>query len=236
MSTVSESTEKNSFWLLSAVAWCFEKLFTDSAKKDKPEEHAEIGQLISGLQKGEKDEVLSNLRAEYREVSAYSMHYSNARTALAVFFLGSSHIFLFTQLQKAELSLIILFGPFLMIMGYGIHFQLTRVMQSALRKLVQVEYILNFNLKKNYNKKLMESYFSSWAGKLANGKSRAYDAVSEKFSIFYLIFAIFYLVSFFIGISVHHYLVPQHIVSIQPNITYQFDGKIKIALEEESSN
>ena len=241
MSNVSESSSKKSLWLwlLSMITWCFERLFPETAEKGPPHGHCELKYAIASLpdESSEKQEALSNLRAEYREVSAYSIHYSNARTALAVFFLGSSHIFLFTQLQKVELSTVILFGPFLMLMGYGIHFQLTRIMQSALKKLVQIEEILSpMSSENDENNTYMKPYFLSWAGELGKENSRAGDAVREMFSKFYLIFAVFYLIVFFVGISIHYYSTPESIVSIQPNATYQFNGKMKIILEEESTN
>lgn len=240
MSNDSESNEKRQLSLFSVVTVFFEWLFTDTledkssgSKEEKElEELEELKNKIGKLDGEEKGNVLSNLREEFRAATAYSIHYSNARTALAVFFLGSSHIFLFTQLQKHELSIIILFGPFLMLMGYGIHFQLTRIMQSALKKLVEIERVLSFGEKIDNN---IKPYFSSWAGNLGRKNGSAGDAVSEMFSKFYFIFVAVYLIFFVIGISVHTHSTTQQVDSILPNATYQFDGNMKVILEKSTN-
>ena len=72
---------------------------------------------------------VENIRALYRETSAYSLHYSNIRSALAVLFIGGAIAFLpeiFTHPTLKCLELIFL------IIGFLAHIVLTRNAQSAL--------------------------------------------------------------------------------------------------------
>lgn len=172
-------------------------------------------ELINSL-KGTENKKLAadNIRSLYRETSLYSIHYSNIRSALAVFFLSSSFYALSNFLEKGN-PILIVSGLFLILFGFWVHILLTKNAQSALMHLVQIERILSLivvetngeaqdditKLNNNYitydgekEKKQIISYFTYWSEPLLDEqRSWLRNAMMEDFTKGYLLILIIYI-------------------------------------------
>ncbi len=165
--------------------------FLDSEEKTSCDE---LIKIIQPLAPNEKESVRQNLRTGYEAVSDYTIHYSNVRVILSTFFISVAFFVLFNQLRTEEpAKLLFAAGLGAMAFGFYLNLVLTRLMQSGLRVLVQIEYILDSiaSIGPIAEPQLI-NYFFSW-NKNLNSAEATKDVWREKLTILWIVLVIGYL-------------------------------------------
>lgn len=101
---------------------------------------------VQSMSADERRHFYDSLRSEYREISAYTIHYSNMRSALFVFLMGAAFYVLAHQYTDDNKSLpIYCSGLLIALFSNWFNIELTWLMQHGLRRLSDIENILSLH-------------------------------------------------------------------------------------------
>lgn len=178
----------------------------DSSSSEEQTEKQEFSlktiiEAIHPLEQDQKQSAHENLRTEYQAVSDYSIHYSNVRVMLSTFFISIAFLILINQFTAENpYREIFIAGLCVMLFGYFLNLVLTFLMHKSLRRLLQIEIILNSTAGKTSSIPDLMYYFSNWAKNLKR-KNALWKAFSEMLSVCYIVIVCIYLVFFFLGLN-----------------------------------